>query len=214
MGRVAATVASTLCLLIGMAPAAMAKDGRDDDDGKKGRPDRVERIEEQILGKVLRADYDGLSNDLLTAGLGATGLANPLAPAPANPLAPTPEELRRLAIYNNYRALVDVSANGGYGRLYGPLVGAAGYAKDHDGRVAGTEYLALLDGNLKGQPVDAVAIGLRQARVPFCFVSGYGREHLPRGFEDAPLIQKPFASAALRLVLAELLDPPAARAAE
>lgn len=147
MGRVAATVASTLCLLIGMAPVAMAKDGRDDDDGKKGRPDRVERIEEQILGKVLRADYDGLSNDLLTAGLGATGLANPLAPAPANPLAPTPEELRRLAIYNNYRALVDVSADGGYGRLYGPLVDAVGYAKDHDGKVAGTEYLALLDGD-------------------------------------------------------------------
>lgn len=106
MGRMAATVASTLCLLIGMAPVAMAKDGRDDDDdGRKGRPDR---IEEQILGKVLRADYDGLSNDLLTAGLGATGLTG-AAPAAANPVAPTPEELRRLAIYNNYRALVDVS---------------------------------------------------------------------------------------------------------
>ena len=125
MGRVAATVASTLCLLIGMAPVAMAKDGRDDDDGKKGRPDRIERIEEQILGKVLRADYDGLSNDLLTAGLGATGLAG-AAPSVANPVAPTPEELRRLTIYNNYRALVDVSADGGYGRLYGPLVDAVG----------------------------------------------------------------------------------------
>lgn len=145
MGRVVATVASTLCLLIGMAPVAMAKDGRDDDDGKKGRPDRIERIEEQILGKVLRADYDGLNNDLLTAGLGATGLAG-AAPSVANPVAPTPEELRRLTIYNNYRALVDVSADGGYGRLYGPLVGAVGYAKDHDGKVAGTEYLALLDG--------------------------------------------------------------------
>ncbi|MFC3630833.1 response regulator [Paracoccus angustae] len=74
--------------------------------------------------------------------------------------------------------------------------------------------LALLDGNLKGQPVDAVAGRLRQARIPFCFVSGYGREHLPPGFEDAPLIQKPFAAAALRLVLADLLYAPAARAAE
>ena len=68
------------------------------------------------------------------------------APAVANPVAPTPEELRRLAIYNNYRALVDVSAGGGYGTLYGPLVGAMGEAAARDGKVAGTEYLALLDG--------------------------------------------------------------------
>lgn len=74
--------------------------------------------------------------------------------------------------------------------------------------------LALLDGNLKGQPVDAVAGRLRRDGVPFCFVSGYGREHLPQGFEDAPLIQKPFAPAALRLTLAELLCPPSVRAAE
>ena len=148
MGRMAATVASTLCLLIGMAPVAMAKDGRDDDDdGRKGRPDR---IEEQILGKVLRADYDGLSNDLLTAGLGATGLTG-AAPAAANPVAPTPEELRRLAIYNNYRALVDVSPGGGYGTLYGPLIGAGGQAAARDGKIAGTEYLALLDGKHGGK---------------------------------------------------------------
>ncbi|MTE01067.1 response regulator [Paracoccus sp. YIM 132242] len=74
--------------------------------------------------------------------------------------------------------------------------------------------LALLDGNLKGQAVDAVAERLRRSRIPFCFVSGYGREHLPGGFEDAPLIQKPFAPAALRRVLADLLFPPSARAAE
>ena len=74
--------------------------------------------------------------------------------------------------------------------------------------------LALLDGNLKGQPVDAVANALRQGAVPFCFVSGYGREHLPQGFEDAPLIQKPFPPASLRQILSELLYLPTARAAE
>ena len=41
--------------------------------------------------------------------------------------------------------------------------------------------------------------------VPFCFVSGYGREHLPQGFEDAPLIQKPFPPTSLRQILSELL---------
>ena len=65
--------------------------------------------------------------------------------------------------------------------------------------------LALLDGNLKGEPVDSVALRLREASVPFCFVSGYGREHLPQGFEDAPLIQKPFPPTSLRQILSELL---------
>ena len=74
--------------------------------------------------------------------------------------------------------------------------------------------LALLDGNLKGEPVDTVANALRQGAVPFCFVSGYGREHLPQGFEDAPLIQKPFPPASLRQILSELLYLPTARAAE
>ena len=74
--------------------------------------------------------------------------------------------------------------------------------------------LALLDGNLKGQPVDAVAGRLRRDGVPFCFVSGYGREHLPPGFEDAPLIQKPFPPASLRQTLTDLLYLRAPRAAE
>ena len=60
------------------------------------------------------------SQDLLTAGLGKTGLGAAAAPAYADPLNPTALELRRNAIHANYRAILDFSANGGYGRLYGP----------------------------------------------------------------------------------------------
>src|SRR5215217_2176525 len=49
--------------------------------------------------------YYGVLNDLLTAGLGKTGLGSPVPPGFVNALQPTAEELRRLAIYNNYRAL-------------------------------------------------------------------------------------------------------------
>jgi hypothetical protein len=42
------------------------------------------------------------------------------------PAQPTAAELRRAAIYNNYRALVDMTAAGGYGLLYGPNVAADG----------------------------------------------------------------------------------------
>ncbi|WP_273692224.1 response regulator [Ketogulonicigenium vulgare] len=51
--------------------------------------------------------------------------------------------------------------------------------------------VALLDGNLAGDPVDQVARILHDRGVPFCFVSGYGREHLPTGYPDAPILAKP-----------------------
>ncbi|TGN46389.1 response regulator, partial [Paracoccus liaowanqingii] len=65
--------------------------------------------------------------------------------------------------------------------------------------------LALLDGNLKGEPVDEVARMFDAQSVPFCFVSGYGREHLPQGFDHAPLIEKPFRPDTLRAILTALL---------
>ena len=96
------------------------------------------------LGSITRADYDGKTNDLLTAGLGKTGLAG-AAPAYANPEQPTPLELRRNAIYANYRAVLDIAANSGYGTLYGPNVDAGGNVGTGEGLVAGSEYIAYAD---------------------------------------------------------------------
>ncbi len=88
------------------------------------------------------AYYDGVSNDLLTAGLGATGLAAP-PPAPAfvDPNNPTAIELRRNAIYVNYRALIDTTASGGYGTFFGPAVGNEGQSLPNDGKIPGWECL-------------------------------------------------------------------------
>ncbi|MYN46257.1 D-(-)-3-hydroxybutyrate oligomer hydrolase [Pseudoduganella sp. FT93W] len=97
-----------------------------------------------FLGTITTTSYDGLSDDLLTAGLGASGLAGP-TPAYADPARPTASELRRNAIYANYRAVLDIAANSGYGTLYGPNVDAAGIAGSGQGLVAGTEYLAYAD---------------------------------------------------------------------
>jgi CheY-like chemotaxis protein len=51
---------------------------------------------------------------------------------------------------------------------------------------------ALLDANLGGKPVDALAAALVRRNIPFAFVSGYGREGLPEAFRQATLIRKPF----------------------
>jgi hydroxybutyrate-dimer hydrolase len=90
------------------------------------------------------ADYDGIKDDLLTAGLGKNGLAGG-APAIADPANPTPAELRRLAIYSNYRALVDISPGGGYGTLYGPNVLADGTVTSNEGLIPGAECLTYAD---------------------------------------------------------------------
>lgn len=96
------------------------------------------------LGNVSQNSFDGVSNDLLTAGLGKSGLALAL-PAFADPARPSPAELRRAAVYNNYRALVDISSSGGYGRLYGPNIDISGNDTLGEGKIAGEEYLAYSD---------------------------------------------------------------------
>ena len=85
--------------------------------------------------------YDGVSNDLLTAGLGKTGLGSAIAPGFADPLHPTAEELRRSAIYNNYRALVDPTPGGGYGTLYGSYVKPDGTVTTSEGLIPGDEFI-------------------------------------------------------------------------
>lgn len=115
------------------------------DDGQPEPPPGATNDRPAFLrGAIESATYDGTTDDLLTAGLGKSGFAG-AAPAAANPANPTVAELRRLAIYNNYRALVDTAANGGYGTLYGPNVDAAGTAGTGEGRIAGEEHIVYAD---------------------------------------------------------------------
>lgn len=121
------------------------------------------------VGDVTVTEYDGTTDDLLTAGLGRTGLAGAL-PAYADPANPTPAELRRAAIYNNYRAMLDMTAAGGYGSLYGPNLDAEGNDTGGEGMIAGTEYIAFSDDGTGRQNVTLMV-------------------QLPDGFDpDAPCI--------------------------
>src|ERR1051325_6276465 len=79
-----------------------------------------------IQGPVSANFYDGTTNDLLTAGLGKS-------------------ELRRNAIYGNYRALVDMTPAGGYGVLYGPNIDLEGNDRLGEGKTPGTEFVAYAD---------------------------------------------------------------------
>jgi len=128
----AGTTGMRLCTLLALAAC-----------GSNHAPEELNQMP-GYLGTITRADYDGKTNDLLTAGLGKTGLGG-AAPAYANTEQPTPLELRRNAIYANYRAVLDIAANSGYGTLYGPNVDASGNVGTGEGLVAGSEYIAYAD---------------------------------------------------------------------
>lgn len=88
--------------------------------------------------------YDGTTgDDLLSAGLNLGGLMG--LPPFVDPANPTPAQLRRRAIYNNYRGIVDPVAGGGMGLLWGPQSpGTPSFPGVEFGLIPGTEYQAYL----------------------------------------------------------------------
>ena len=113
--------------------------------------------------QVRHGAYDGVTDDLLSAGLGKTGLGIAAPPALKDAKSPTATELRRRAIHANYRALADMSPAGGYGVMYGPNIDLAGKDTLGEGKIAGDEFLAFLDG---GDGRDNVAL---MVQVPAAF---------------------------------------------
>ena len=75
---------------------------------------------------ALRVTTHRIDDDLLTAGLGLSGLRNPTPPAFATATAPTPSEVRRRALWTSWRGIADLGVEGGNGEVYGtfaPVVG-------------------------------------------------------------------------------------------
>ena len=79
------------------------------------------------------------SDDLLTAGLGLAGLRGMTPPGFADAANPTAEELRRRAIWNNWRGIADLSLTGGYGEVYGSVANAPGREFSAFATVAGAK---------------------------------------------------------------------------
>jgi CheY-like chemotaxis protein len=65
--------------------------------------------------------------------------------------------------------------------------------------------LAVLDVNVAGEQVFPVASLLRERGVPFVFATGYGRNGVPEGFSDTPVVAKPFQPPELEHAIGEAL---------
>lgn len=61
----------------------------------------------------------------------------------------------------------------------------------------------LLDAHLAGEPAGRIADELAARAIPFAFVSGYGKEHLPEAHREAPLVRKPFTGRDLLAAIAK-----------
>ncbi len=79
-------------------------------------------------------------DDLLTAGLGIDGLRAIAPPAFIDAAQPTPVELRRRAIWSNWRGIADLSAGGGYGELYGSTAHVPGREFSAYAKVPGAQH--------------------------------------------------------------------------
>jgi len=66
---------------------------------------------------------------------------------------------------------------------------------------------AVLDVNLRGQKVFAVADALRERGVPFIFTTGYGRASFPDRYADVPRCEKPFEAQDLAQALQGHIKP-------
>ncbi|MEP9358003.1 response regulator [Sphingomonas sp. KR3-1] len=143
-------------------------------------------------------------------GAGRAGDADPDADAggdwaPAATPAPAAIAGKRFAIIEDEPLvaleLIAILADAGV-EIVGPAATAEhAQALVESGQIDG----ALLDGNLQGASVEAIARALEAHGVPFAFVSGYGRDHLPDGFETVPAIGKPFDPAEIVAIAGALV---------
>jgi PAS domain S-box-containing protein len=67
---------------------------------------------------------------------------------------------------------------------------------------------ALLDANLHGKSVDGIAAALTRRNVPFVYVTGNGREGLPKSFAEAPILSKPFGAEQLLTEACRIIRQP------
>lgn len=79
--------------------------------------------------------------------------------------------------------------------VVGPVarLAAAIKAAEHE-----TFGIAILDVNLAGEPIYAVAEALAGRGVPFVFSTGYGATGIKDPFRDRPVVQKPFTQNELK----------------
>jgi len=64
---------------------------------------------------------------------------------------------------------------------------------------------ALLDINIAGEEVYPVAAALRDRKIPFAFLTGYGESSVIAGYATRPVLQKPFMAGQIEAVIRQMV---------
>src|SRR5688572_9330876 len=120
--RTAAASAALMVLACAIAPVAPAMAA-----GKsRAAAAKTAKDSAPMFSSQRQTEHRGEHDDLLTAGLGLDGLRAMVPPAFADAAHPTPAELRRRALWANWRGIADLAPGGGYGELYGSTAAVPG----------------------------------------------------------------------------------------
>ncbi|MFB6419809.1 MULTISPECIES: response regulator [Bradyrhizobium] len=113
---------------------------------------------------------------------------------------------RRILVVEDEYFLADDIGNA-LRTLGAEIAGPVGHIEDavemlHDG---GALDAAVLDVNIRSEPIFPIARELRARRVPFVFTTGYDRISIEPEFQDVPLWEKPIDIVAMVQNLASLV---------
>jgi len=137
---------------------------------------------------------DGISTDVGAAGSSALGTRpfNPVRAGLAGEAGAKKLAGKRILVVED-EPLLAMEIAGQLEDAGAHVVGPAGTAPAALGLIEQYRFhAALLDANLSGHSVEEIAASLTRHAIPFIFVSGYGRNSLPDGFDTAGLLSKPF----------------------
>lgn len=144
-------------------------------------------------------------------GDGATSRMVDVAAPHEAPVADKPPALlagQRLLVVED-EPLVSMDISDGLTDAGAEVVGPAGTSEEALALIdCESIHAALLDGNLRGRPVDDIAAALTRRNIPFAFVTGYGSQSLPRAFRNAAILSKPFSRQQLLETAVRLVERP------
>ncbi|MCJ9702336.1 MULTISPECIES: response regulator [unclassified Bradyrhizobium] len=126
--------------------------------------------------------------------------------SPTSPRQRTPLKGRRILVVEDEYFLADDIGNA-LRTLGAEIAGPVGHIEDavemlHNG---GTLDAAVLDVNIRAEPIFPIARELRARQVPFVFTTGYDKFSIETEFQDVPLWEKPLDIVAMALNLASLV---------
>ncbi|HEU4809198.1 MAG TPA: PAS domain S-box protein [Sphingomicrobium sp.] len=134
---------------------------------------------------------------------GDIGQAGSLEPSESSVIPKVGNERRILLVEDEELVALELGAE--LSRLGWTVVGPAATLNEAQALLSKSFDAAVLDVNLRGRPVYAVAEALEERHVPFLFCTGYEMVDPEGRFPHVPVIRKPAHPAAVSAALADLL---------